>query len=324
MDSEKCCKQGGYTRSQNRLFRPALQAILPSAIDQQYVQLPWQCAANKYAEAVGDPAICAKVRQWANVDVPKRAGFVQEVWHVESFNKNAIAKGMPYRAELAPHRALADAYITDVQKERVAKAQFKRYQSAEKTQRALNQSKYDDMQKIGPADHKGNGVADCMQYKGVKSDPLTKERLDEITTTQGQLLRFDIKNSLLKELAKAATLGCVVGGILTALYSSRSFWQGKKGRKECALEVAKVSILSAASSASFKLLQIGLEWWDMGKYVPMTIAVAGVAFPAVTSVRAWRRGSTCQAMAAGLEAGLVAAGCFCIDRQRAVAPLVFG
>lgn len=123
-----------------------------------------------------------------NLRVPQRAGFLQEYWHIYSFNKNAIAEGwgntgedLQIKAVATKAGCFADAEIWKGDG-RVYEVQFKRYANAKATARAFAKAKYDGMMKVGPSDqvHGRSRFEACMSCEGVSSDPCSKAQLDEM------------------------------------------------------------------------------------------------------------------------------------------------
>ena len=148
-----------------------------------------------------------------NLHLGQRAGFLQEVWHILSFNKNAIAEGfgcigedLEVKAIATKAHAAADAEIWSWGIRRY-EVQFKRYANAKATERAFAHSKYNGMLKVGPSDQvsKQGSFQACISCEGVSSDPCTRMELDEMAAKgQGYLRRFDVSTTLLLDLGLCA------------------------------------------------------------------------------------------------------------------------
>lgn len=137
----------------------------------------------------------------------QRAGFLQESWHICSFNKNAIAEGWGLRDEDLQIKAIATKAHCTADAEiwkgncRLCEVQFKRYSDAKATARAFANPKYEGMLKVGPMDQvSGEGSFEAsINCEGVSSDPCTRMELDEMAArgskgegSQGYLRRFDV------------------------------------------------------------------------------------------------------------------------------------
>lgn len=245
--------------------------------------------ANRYITHTGNDSIERRRVQFRNLKLPQQSGFVFESYHVESYNKNAIAQGKPFRAELTKHGSAADVVIKEDVGQVVLTAQMKRYSSARETQKAFrpkeNKSKYEGMAWIGPGDHAGGGVESSLKYGGVESDPISLHELDELTGRGGHLTEVNVTGRAWCEVRQACAAGFVLGAAESALFELFDFlrcdrhasqyrWSVISPRR--ALRVAREALLGAVTGGVLQALTCGLSWRGLDLWFPMAHAV-GIA-----------------------------------------------
>mmetsp|Transcript_81214 Transcript_81214/g.227103 ORF Transcript_81214/g.227103 Transcript_81214/m.227103 type:complete len:417 (-) Transcript_81214:312-1562(-) len=273
-----------------------------------------QKAANAFVDAMGNDALDSSRAKWSNpgpsgkgLNLGVRSGHEFETWHIESFNKNAIAGRASYRAEPGETNGVADVLIRDTRTNQVvSEAQLKRYATAKGSSKALEHSKYDGMQKVGPADQAVEGkFENAIQYKGVSSDPMSKNDIDEITEKGGSLKKFNATTgTILTEVGKAAALGAAVGGSASALYHVTDLIKGKTTSRSAGVGVAKGSAVGFGVGAAFKSAQIGLEecvCQGAGKAVPIVGSAVCAGISVNRMMQAGKQGDVGEVCASGVE-----------------------
>lgn len=160
---------------------------------------------------------------------PHLDGFIAEAHHVNSFNAKATALGKPYRAEvLKPGdsgyaKNSVDIVIRGENGEIVESYQSKYGSSLERTLELFAKGDYSGQKKLVPHGQKIEGTTDCIEYKGISSDPLTKpgaKALQGEALTKNNALKenynaFDTK-VLLKQMGKGVALAGVIGAGMSA------------------------------------------------------------------------------------------------------------
>jgi len=287
-------------------IRRQFPATISCAGASRLVEVPRQIAANTFARSFGDAALLKERSRVTNMKhLGQQAGFVQEHWHVQSYNKNAIAQGSSFRAEMSKPGAPADALIVDARLQRavVDEVQFKRYTTARQTQKAFASSKYDGMQKVGPRDHAGEGVSACIDFGGVQSDPIARQELDDLTSCGGRLRRFDVGSKILAESLQAAALGAAGGFLISLLYTGGELFEGRAKRRQCARALCVGAICGGVSSACWKLAQIALECAKVGagRFAPLVGSLVGARMCLVSAAEARRRQDFAEVGASAIE-----------------------
>lgn len=245
-----------------------------------------QFHANVYARNC-DKVIAAKAVQYRNLRLGQRAGFLQESWHISSFNKNAIAEGWGLRDEDLQIKAIATKAHCTADAEiwkgncRLCEVQFKRYSDAKATARAFANPKYEGMLKVGPMDQvSGEGSFEAsINCEGVSSDPCTRMELDEMAArgskgegSQGYLRRFDVSTvstTLILDLGLCAVKSAFT---LTLLLLVQHFSHPRNRRKRLSLWPV---CLGSAASVLLRLAQHAAEGAGSGRgSTAVAVAVA--------------------------------------------------
>lgn len=146
-----------------------------------------------------------QVSQARNLD-----GFIAERHHVETFNLDAQTRGTGYRAEMrsSTEANSVDIVIKDESGKVVRRYQSKYGQDADATQDMFDRGDYRGQRKLAPEGQDVENSTDHIEYDGVKSEPLSKEKAKNQQTKaqeQGSVDPYDWKT--LDKMAIGQQLG---------------------------------------------------------------------------------------------------------------------
>lgn len=193
---------------------------------------------------------------------PNLDGYIFEAEHAASFNMDAALKNDSSRAEvLRPEpgqryaKHSADIAVHDSNGNVAKEYQAKCYADAERTNAAFNKGDYAGQEKLVPQGHERDGSTSSIEYKNVKSSPLSKEEsqsLQQRAQKEGDVPGkswSDYSNrSLAVQMGKQACLAGVQGAALGAAIhlTTRMMDDGEVDARE----LARTTLLSGAKSGS--------------------------------------------------------------------------
>ena len=145
------------------------------------------------------------------LDVPAKAGYAVEAFHLATYNVDAIKKGNSMRAEYAPACHPSTDLMVGTEGVQIKCGQSKYL-------KMLNHPKYDGVQKVVQEElaDPSKGRQDHFEAYGAKSKPLSRQGAQELVTDPCSAETAIPIEPLPKTVARAGLEGAVGGGLLGA------------------------------------------------------------------------------------------------------------
>lgn len=253
---------------------------------------------------------------------PNLDGFIAEQYQAQSFNLNAEAKGSQYKAKvLEPNgtgyaKNSVDIVIVDSKGKTVRRYQAKYCKNAKATEKAFEQGNYRGQQKLVPEGQEGEitkKVSNVLEAPdGTKSNPLTKERAEELRdkAQNGEWQEIDWNEYAIKDIAtgigKQAGLAALQGAAIgTGFNIVQKIYKGEEIEAKEVVEDAIDSGMDFGIKAAVAgALKVGSEK-EIIKIIPRgtpASTVSNIAYVGVEEVKIlWKMAKKEITMREGLE-----------------------
>lgn len=289
---------------------------------QQDAYMTAQLDNNEMANA----SLAELVMERANSPISSVRGWAFEIEHTRSFNEDAIAKGLPWRAEYLglDSKSASDINIVDSRTgEVVSQVQCKSSDNAAWVRSEFRDESYAGMQKVttsGTADRVAErvpGVSDKISYKGAQSAPESTSNADErvMKAKDGHLPEHEVNKpqltneQIFDHAVSAALKAGVMGGVIGALASGGMSAYSGKDRKQVLKDTGRGALQGSTTAAASAFASTGIAESSgsmaLGAGAGVVVgATVGLAWQLERcSHRSGAEKSTCQKVAVGGAAG---------------------